>query len=190
MGRRHCWPRPLGLSIRGQHWCWSRQVGPPARSQSPNPDPILLSPSDAFQKYQSATGGIPDKSTGLLKITSDQYNNLKPLDFKVGGNTYTLSPNAQIFPRGLNTAIGGDASSIYLIVADIGAPSGQGLDFTNGYSFLQRFYSVYDTSNARVGLALTQVSLWMLWFGYFSHWFLLVVHGCQFQLIALANSLT
>jgi len=117
---------------------------------------LILIATDAFQKYQSATGGTPDQATGLLKITSDQYNNLQPLAFTVGGNTYTLSPNAQIFPRSLNTAIGGDASGIYLIVADIGTPSGKGLDFINGYSFLQRFYSVYDTSNARVGLASTE----------------------------------
>lgn len=34
--------------------------------------------------------------------------------------------------------------------------SGQGLDFINGYAFLERFYSVYDTTNQRVGLAPTE----------------------------------
>jgi hypothetical protein len=32
----------------------------------------------------------------------------------------------------LNTFIGGTASSIYLIVADVGSPSGSGLDFILG----------------------------------------------------------
>ncbi|KAK2465529.1 hypothetical protein APHAL10511_002421 [Amanita phalloides] len=55
----------------------------------------------------------------------------------------------------LDSAIGGSPSSIYLVVADIGSPSGSGLDFIDGYTFLERFYSVFDTTNSRVGLATT-----------------------------------
>jgi len=52
--------------------------------------------------------------------------------------------------------IGGSSSNIYLIVNNIGTPSGSGLDFINGYTFLERFYSVFDTTNNRVGFATTQ----------------------------------
>lgn len=69
--------------------------------------------------------------------------------------TYGLTPNAQIWPRSLNTAIGGSADDIYLVVNDIGSDSGSGLDFINGYTFLERFYSVFDTTNSRVGFATT-----------------------------------
>ena len=55
----------------------------------------------------------------------------------------------------LNTAIGGDANGVYLIVADIGSNSGEGLDFINGQTFLERFYAVFDTANSRVGIANT-----------------------------------
>ena len=55
----------------------------------------------------------------------------------------------------LNTAIGGDADSIYLVTADMGGDSGQGLDFVDGYAFIERFYYVYDSGNARVGFATT-----------------------------------
>ena len=55
----------------------------------------------------------------------------------------------------LNVDIGGDPGAIYLSVADIGTPSGNGLDFINGISFLDRFYSVFDSTNGRVGLATT-----------------------------------
>jgi cathepsin E len=68
---------------------------------------------------------------------------------------FQLTPNAQIWPRTLNTAIGGVATSIYLVVNDIGTPTGQGLDFIDGYTFLERFYSCYDTTNKRVGVANT-----------------------------------
>ncbi|KAG1842529.1 acid protease [Suillus subalutaceus] len=116
---------------------------------------LILIASDAFSTYQSATGGTPDESTGLLKISSDQYDKLSSLYFTTGGVTYELTPNAQIWPRSLNTAINGTTDGIYLIVADNGSPSGSGLDFINGYCFLERFYSVYDTTNSRVGLATT-----------------------------------
>lgn len=92
----------------------------------------------------------------MLKITAARYASLKGLNFVVGGTTFTLPPNGQIWPRELNVAIGGQQDAIYLIVADLGSDSGQGLDFINGYTFLERFYSVYDTDNGRVGLANTK----------------------------------
>lgn len=48
-----------------------------------------------------------------------------------------------LFQRSLNADIGGNANSVYLIVNDIGTPSGEGLDFINGFTFLERFYSVF-----------------------------------------------
>jgi hypothetical protein len=73
----------------------------------------------------------------------------------VRGGSFELTANAQIWPRALNTMIGGRADYIYLVVNDIGTVSGQGFDFVNGYTFLERFYSVYDTGNSRVGFATT-----------------------------------
>lgn len=73
--------------------------------------------------------------------------------------TFELTANAQIWPRSLNTAIGGTTSRVYLIVGDLGTPSGEGFDFVNGYTFLERFYSVFDTANKRVGFATTANTL-------------------------------
>ena len=119
---------------------------------------------------------MPDAATTLLKISPTQFANLKSLFFTINNVDYEFTANAQIWPvrlfvndhdilkiflthqtlqRALNTAIGGDPNSIYLIVADIGTTSGQGLDFINGFTFLERFYSVFDTANQRVGLANT-----------------------------------
>ncbi|KAF9454183.1 aspartic peptidase A1 [Macrolepiota fuliginosa MF-IS2] len=116
---------------------------------------LVLLASDAVSLYQSATGAVLDSTTGLLSITAAQYANLESLFFTTNGVTYELTANAQIWPRALNTAIGGSSGSIYLVVADIGSTSGSGLDFINGYTFLERFYSVYDTTNERVGFATT-----------------------------------
>ncbi|KAG1735331.1 aspartic peptidase domain-containing protein [Suillus paluster] len=116
---------------------------------------LILIATDAFDTYKSKTGASLDNTTGLLKISSDQYNQLSSLYFTIGSVTYELTPNAQIWPRSLNTAIGGTTSDIYLVVGDTGSKSGSGLDFTNGYCFLERFYSVYDKTNSRVGFAKT-----------------------------------
>ena len=41
--------------------------------------------TDAYSKYKSATGGTEDSSTGLLKISSSQYDKLETLNFNIGG---------------------------------------------------------------------------------------------------------
>ena len=71
---------------------------------------------------------------------------------------FELTPNAQIWPRILNAALGGTAGSIYLVVSNFGdinpsvkVPG----SFVLGVVFLERFYSVYDTGNRQVGLAKT-----------------------------------
>ncbi|KAI0661988.1 acid protease [Cubamyces menziesii] len=117
---------------------------------------LLLLATDAFQAYQSATGATMDNATGLLTVTQAQFDALQSLFFTVGGTTFELTANAQIWPRAQNAAIGGEDGKIYLVAADLGTSSGQGLDFINGFVFLQRFYSVYDTGNSQVGLATTQ----------------------------------
>ncbi|KAG1742327.1 acid protease [Suillus paluster] len=116
---------------------------------------LLLLATEAFQAYQSATGATQDSTTGLLTITPQQYSNLQSLYFKIGGVTYEFTPNAQIWPRALNSTLGGSNGQIYLIVSDLGSSFGSGLDFINGFGWLQRFYTVYDTGKQQLGVATT-----------------------------------
>lgn len=118
----------------------------------------LISPTlDAFNRYVDAIGAVIDHGTGLLSITPAQYANLQSLFFVVDGNTYELIANAQIWPRTLNNVIGGKSDSIYLVVQDIERASQSGMGFICGMTFLERFYSVYDTGPyPRLGLATTQ----------------------------------
>ncbi|KAF8330517.1 aspartic peptidase A1 [Amanita rubescens] len=116
---------------------------------------MILIASDAFTKYQQATGATMDSTTSMLTLSSSQFANLESLFFHIGDTAFELTANAQIWPRALNTAIGGTAGNIYLIVGDNRSNSGAGLDFVNGYTFLERFYTVYDTANHRVGFATT-----------------------------------
>ncbi|KAG2357771.1 aspartic peptidase domain-containing protein [Suillus spraguei] len=45
--------------------------------------------SDAYDKYQAATGATFDQPTGLLRITSDQYNALRDLKFHISDHGHT-----------------------------------------------------------------------------------------------------
>ncbi|KAF7348295.1 Acid protease [Mycena sanguinolenta] len=117
---------------------------------------LCMLPQSAFEAYQKATGATLDDATGLLCITPDQYKNMKSMKFHIGGVQYELIRDAQLWPRCQNESIGGSKDKTYCIFASMGEMENQGLDFINGYTFLQRFYSVYDTTNSRLGFATTQ----------------------------------
>lgn len=116
---------------------------------------LLLIASDALTAYETATGAVPDDATGLLRLTPAQFADLESLFFTIGGTTFEFTPNAQAWPRALNTAIGGTDDFVYLIVNDIGSLSGEGLDFIDGMTFLERFYTVFDSAGSRFGIATT-----------------------------------
>ncbi|KAI5119243.1 hypothetical protein M0805_008794 [Coniferiporia weirii] len=120
---------------------------------------LLLLSTDAFDTFTSLTGATLDETTGLLVISSADYENLQSLFFNIGSASFEFTKNAQTWPRALNTAIGGTADSIYLIVSDLGASSVEGFSFVNGFVFLERFYSVFDTTNSQVGFASTAHTL-------------------------------
>jgi hypothetical protein len=46
---------------------------------------LVLIASDAFEQYMHATGGVPDRATGLLRVTLLQFAVLENLFFIVNG---------------------------------------------------------------------------------------------------------
>ena len=52
-------------------------------------------------------------------------------------------------------AIGGDPNIVYLIIANLGTEVNSGMAFINGFTWLERFYTVLDTANDRIGFAET-----------------------------------
>ncbi|KAL1945168.1 hypothetical protein VTO73DRAFT_2788 [Trametes versicolor] len=124
---------------------------------------LVLLATDALKTYTQAVGAVFDNTTQLYRITNTQFSNLQSLFFTINGVVFEFTANAQIWPvryrahpsRALNALIGGNTDSIYLIIGDIGSYSGSGLDFINGQTFMERFYTVFDTENRRVGVANT-----------------------------------
>ena len=109
---------------------------------------------DAYNAYSNKTSATLDTATGFLYISPQQYPNLQSLFFDIGGSSFELSPNAQIWPRSQNGAIGGTDDRLYLVVQSIGE-SFPGMDFICGAVFMERFYTVFDTGNRQIGLAYT-----------------------------------
>ncbi|KAG2367197.1 aspartic peptidase domain-containing protein [Suillus spraguei] len=114
--------------------------------------------TDAYEKYEAAAGGTLDPRTGVLRVTPYQYRALQHLEFHIEGRIFSLTRNAQIWLHSLLARFNPDVdpNTIYLIIVDIGTPSGLGKDFKIGYTFMQRFYTVLDGSRSRVGFAETQ----------------------------------
>ncbi|TFK91007.1 family A1 protease [Polyporus arcularius HHB13444] len=115
---------------------------------------LIMLATEAYNAYKNATNATPDAATGLLKITGD-YTQLQSLFFEIGNMKYELTANAQTWPRALNTAISGQPNTTYLIVGDLGTPTGKGLDFILGYTFLERWFHVFDSDNNHAGFAAT-----------------------------------
>ncbi|KAG6330194.1 hypothetical protein ID866_8893 [Astraeus odoratus] len=100
---------------------------------------------DSALEYLSATGATMD-SEGWLTISLEQYNNLQTLSIIIGGQSYDLSPNAQICARATLS------SPIKLVVA--GAFDSR-WGFTLGHPFIQRYYIVFNATGSQIGFAST-----------------------------------
>ncbi|KAB5591305.1 hypothetical protein CTheo_5264 [Ceratobasidium theobromae] len=117
---------------------------------------IYITPK-AFKAYSDALPGSKiDNATKLLEIPKESVGKMQSLFFAINGVSYEFTPNAQLWPRALNTALGGKADAYYSVISaltDFEADTGS--NFINGYVFLQRFYSAYDASKSRIGFATT-----------------------------------
>ncbi|GJJ13159.1 hypothetical protein Clacol_007410 [Clathrus columnatus] len=118
---------------------------------------LLYIASDAFETYQASTNAVLDETTGLLTV--DSVENLQSLFFTIGGREFEFTPNAQIWPQSMNSLMGGSTNATYLVVNNIGTPTGSGVDFVDGFVFLQRFYTVFDSDNSQIGFANTANTL-------------------------------
>lgn len=118
-------------------------------------------------------GATLDCTTGHVPvtITSSQYANLQMSSFDDDGMFHFLIPNAQIWHRSSNNAVGGDLSLIYLAINNIGFTVGLAFhSISVSFFYLvshpqilaltssmhtERYYSIFDTGRQRFGIAKT-----------------------------------
>lgn len=109
---------------------------------------LLLLPTPAFQAYATAVNASVDALTGFLSVPD--LSKLESLYFEIGGTTFEFTPNAQRISGAILEEAGIDPSTNLLVIGDGGV---ENLNFVNGFLWLQRYYSVYDSVSGEVGFA-------------------------------------
>ncbi|KAM0668294.1 hypothetical protein ACQRIU_001856 [Beauveria bassiana] len=108
---------------------------------------LIYIPSAAYAKYLSASGGKTDANTGLVSYTTKPTANF---GIKIGTTTYNLTPAQYLVPTSQYGFFGLPAGKYYSWIANGGTGS---VNTIIGQKFLENYYSVYDTTNARIGFA-------------------------------------
>jgi len=109
---------------------------------------LIYLPTSIYDKFLSDSGGKLDNDSGLVKYTTKPTGNLV---FTIGGTAFTLTPNDYLVPEDQYTNFGVSGSDYYSYVNDGGDETPSAI---LGMFFLTNFYSVFDTTNSRVGLAV------------------------------------
>ncbi|KAJ7030601.1 aspartic peptidase domain-containing protein [Mycena alexandri] len=109
---------------------------------------LFYVPTAVYNKFLTASKGKIDSTSGLVKFTTKPTKNFT---FVIGGTTFTLTPAQYLIAKAQYSNWGISSSSgYYTFIGDGGSDSPNTI---LGQSFLEFYYSVYDTKNNRVGLA-------------------------------------
>ncbi|KAF7854477.1 uncharacterized protein EAF02_011652 [Botrytis sinoallii] len=108
---------------------------------------LIYIPTAAYNKFLAATGGSTDSSSGLAAFTTKPTANFS---IKFGTTTYTLTPAQYLVPTAQYSSFGLSSGRYYAWINDGGA---SGVNTIIGQKFLEQYYSVYDTTNSRIGFA-------------------------------------
>ncbi|KAE8444142.1 hypothetical protein EG329_000830 [Mollisiaceae sp. DMI_Dod_QoI] len=108
---------------------------------------LIYIPTSAYNKFLSAAGGKTDSSSGLAMFTKKPTSNF---GIKFGSTTYTLTPAQYLVPTAQYSYYGLSSSKYYAWINDGGS---SGVNTIIGQKFLENYYSVFDTTNSRIGFA-------------------------------------
>ncbi|KAK1252236.1 hypothetical protein MKX08_003423 [Trichoderma sp. CBMAI-0020] len=107
---------------------------------------LIYIPTKAYNKLLSAAGGSADQS-GLTAFSSKPTANF---NIKFGSSTFSLTPAQYLVPTAQYDEFGLSQGQYYAFFADGGS---SGVDTIIGQKFLENYYSVFDTTNSRIGFA-------------------------------------
>ncbi|PNP85047.1 hypothetical protein FNYG_01572 [Fusarium nygamai] len=108
---------------------------------------LIYIPTSAYNKFLSATGGSTDSSSGLSSFNRKPTSNF---GVKFGSTTYTLTPAQYLVPTAQYGNFGLSSGKYYSWISDGGS---SGVNTIIGQKFLENYYSVFDTTNSRIGFA-------------------------------------
>lgn len=108
---------------------------------------LIYIPTDAYNKFLSATNGTTDTSSGLASFNAEPTSNFS---ITFGSTTYTLTPSQYLVPAAQYSAYSLSSGKYYAWINDGGS---SGVNTIVGQKFLENYYSVFDTTNSRIGFA-------------------------------------
>lgn len=108
---------------------------------------LIYIPSSAYSRFLSATGGKTDSNSGLAVFSTKPTSNF---GITFGSQTFTLTPAQYLVPTAQYSFYGLSSGKYYAWINDGGS---SGVNTIIGQKFLENYYSVYDTTNARIGFA-------------------------------------
>ncbi|RDW58364.1 acid protease-2 [Coleophoma crateriformis] len=108
---------------------------------------LIYIPTSAYNKFLSASGGSTDESSGLAAFSTKPTANF---GIKFGSTTYTLTPAQYLIPTAQYSYYGLSSGTYYAWINDGGS---SGANTIIGQKFLENYYSVFDTTNSRIGFA-------------------------------------
>ncbi|MCJ1312468.1 hypothetical protein MMC25_006142 [Agyrium rufum] len=108
---------------------------------------LIYIPTAAYNKFLSAAGGRTDANSGLAVFTTKPTSNF---GIKFGSTTYTLTPAQYLVPTAQYGYYGLTSGKYYAWINDGGS---SGVNTIVGQKFLENYYSVFDTTNSRIGFA-------------------------------------
>ncbi|KAL7911456.1 putative aspartic protease [Trichoderma velutinum] len=108
---------------------------------------LIYIPTKAYNAFLSAAGGKTDSSSGLAVFSKAPTSNFA---IKFGSTTYTLTPAQYLVPTSQYSFYGLSSGKYYAWINDGGS---SGVNTIIGQKFLENYYSVFDTTNARIGFA-------------------------------------
>jgi hypothetical protein len=108
---------------------------------------LIYIPTSAYNRFLSATGGSTDSSSGLASFSTKPTSNF---GIKFGSTTFTLTPAQYLVPTAQYSNFGLSSGAYYAWINDGGS---SGVNTIIGQKFLENYYSVFDTTNSRIGFA-------------------------------------
>ncbi|KAL2073593.1 hypothetical protein VTL71DRAFT_10919 [Oculimacula yallundae] len=108
---------------------------------------LIYIPTSAYNAFLSATGGRTDSTSGLAVFTKKPTSNF---GITFGSTTYNLTPAQYLVPTAQYANFGLTSGKYYAWINDGGS---SGVNTIIGQKFLENYYSVYDTTNSRIGFA-------------------------------------